>query len=198
MSEWLGFEVWKQRREELLREAQERALAREARKVRESFAPVEGGAVAGKIGVRWGRFEDEAGIAELLDLNGMPRWIAFEERFIVVHRGGKPLAALRYRTESKRLLLGLLVVDPWAGERRMARALYTGAWNLGREIGVGEILAAKLPHADYPGETGYRRWGRGWRLDATQPVEIEVSEGRGARHPLVRLLETLPRRLGWR
>lgn len=195
---WSDLGVWKGRHEEFLREAQERALVREARKARETFAPVEGGAVVGRIEVRWGRVEDEVGIAELLDLNGMPRWIAFEERFIVAERGGKLRAALRYRTESKRLLLGLLVVDPWAGERRLARALYRGARDLGREIGVAEILAAKSPHADCPGEAGYRRWGRGWRLDATQPVEIGVSEGRGARHPLVRLLETLPRRLGWR
>lgn len=148
-----------------MREAQERALAREARKVRESFAPVEGGAVAGRIQVRWGRIEDEAGIAELLSLNGMPRWVAFEERFIVAERGGKLRAALRYRTESKRLVLGLLVADPWAGERRFARALYMGARDLGREMGVVEILASKVPHADYPGEAGYRKRGGGWRLN---------------------------------
>ncbi len=58
------------------------------------------------IRVRWARSEDEAGIAELLELNGMPRWEAFEERFIVaLGSEGKVLAALRYRTVSKRQFL---------------------------------------------------------------------------------------------
>lgn len=194
---WSDFEVWKQRHGEFLREAQERALAREARKVRESFAPVEGGAVAGRIEVRWGRSEDEVGIAELLSLNGMPRWIAFEERFIVAERGGKLRAALRYRTESKRLVLGLLVVDPWAGERRFARALYMGVRDLGREMGVVEILASKVPHVDYPGEAGYRKRGGGWRVDATRPVKASEEPDE---HPSSKttFATALLRRLGWR
>ncbi len=118
------------------------------------------------IGVRWGLPEDESRIAELLELNGMPRWVAYEERFIVAERGGEILAGLRYRTEIKRLLLGLLVVDPWMDARPLARALYTGAWSLAREIGAREVLAVPLPYADYPYEVGYRRGGRGWRLDA--------------------------------
>ena len=66
-----------------------------------------------EIGVRWGLPGDEGGIAELLELNGKPRWVAFEERFIVaVGRDGEILAALRYRMASKKLLLGLLVADP--------------------------------------------------------------------------------------
>ena len=82
------------------------------------------------------------------------------------------LGGVRYRTESKRLLLGLLVVDPWAGEERLARALYRGAGDLAREIGVGEVVAS-ASRADYPGGAGYRRRGRGWRLD--------VHAGRGRR-----------------
>ena len=118
------------------------------------------------IWVRWGLPEDEPRIAELLELNGMPRWVAYEERFIVAERGGEILAGLRYRTETKRLLLGLLVVDPWAGEGALARALYAGAWSLAREIEAREILAAPLPYGEYPHEVGYRRRRRGWRLDA--------------------------------
>ncbi len=110
--------------------------------------------------------EDELRIAELLELNGMPRWVAYEERFIVAERGGEVLAGLRYHTDIKRLLVGLLVVDPWMGEGPLARALYAGAWSLAREIGAREVLAAPLPYADYPYEVGYRRQGRGWRLDA--------------------------------
>ena len=41
MGTWVEIEVWRQRRAELIREAQERALAREARKVREAFAAAE-------------------------------------------------------------------------------------------------------------------------------------------------------------
>lgn len=190
------FGVWKQRRDELLREAQERALAREARRVRESFAPVEGGAVLGRVEVRWGRAEDEAGISKLLDLNGMPRWIAFEERFIVAVEHGVVQAALRYRTESKRLILGLLVVDPWAGERRFARALYAGARDLGREMCVREVLAASGTRADYPGDAGYRRRGKVWRWDVAQPTGD--SEVRGAHLSLTTLAGAFLRRVGWR
>jgi hypothetical protein len=93
------------------------------------------------IEVRWGLPADVVGITKLLELNGMPRWVAFEERFIVAEKDGKVLGALRYRTESKRLLLGLLVVDPWAGEERLARALYRGARELASEIGAKEIRA---------------------------------------------------------
>lgn len=118
------------------------------------------------IEVRWGLPEDEPRIAELLELNGMPRWVAYEERFIVAERRGEVLAGLRYRTEIKRLLLGLLFVDPWAGEGPPARALYAGAWSLAREIEAREIIAVPLPYANYPHEVGYRRRGRGWRLDA--------------------------------
>lgn len=117
------------------------------------------------IEVRWGLPENESRIAELLELNGMPRWVAYEERFVVAERGGEVLAGLRYRTETKRLLLGLLVVDPWMSEGPLARALYAGAWSLAREIGAREVLAVRLPYADYPYEVGYRRRGRGWRLD---------------------------------
>ena len=63
---------------------------------------------------------DEEAVADLLELNGMPRWISFEERFLVAQKDGKVLGAVRYRTESKRLILGLLVVDPWAGEEWLA------------------------------------------------------------------------------
>jgi hypothetical protein len=125
-----------------------------------------------EVRVRWGLAEDEPAVADLLQLNGMPRWVAFEERFIVAERGGKVLGALRYRTESKRLLLGLLVVDPWAGEERLAQALYAGAGDLARELGVGEVVAS-ASRANYPGEAGYRRRGRDWRLDTAQARESD-------------------------
>ena len=174
MYELYVVEMARMRREELLREAGERRLARTLR-----VGPFGGSdelrdVVSGseEVRVRWGLAEDEPAVADLLQLNGMPRWVAFEERFIVAERGGKVLGALRYRTESKRLLLGLLVVDPWAGEERLARALYAGAGDLARELGVGEVVAS-ASRANYSGEAGYRRRGRYWRLDTAQARESD-------------------------
>ena len=176
MHDWAGFEVWEQRHKELVREAERSRLARalrEGRKARSEGRPGDdrGEAVDGTV-VRWGRLEDERGIADLLELNGMPRWIAFEERYIVAERDGEILAALRYRTESKRLLLGLLVSDPWAEERSLAVALYCGAGELAREMGVGEVVARPSTHEDYAREAGYRwRGRREWRMDAVVACE---------------------------
>jgi Acetyltransferase (GNAT) family len=152
-------ELARERREELLREAEERRTARSLRVSRRSGVSEPVG-----IEVHCGLAREESAVAELLELNGMPRWIAFEERFFVAEEDGKVLGALRYRTESKRLILGLLVVDPWAGEERLARALYRGAGELAREMGVGEVVASAT-RSRYPGGAGYHRWGRGWRLD---------------------------------
>ena len=102
------------------------------------------------IEVRWGMLEDEEKVADLLQLNGMPRWVAFEERFVVAERDGEILAALRYRTEPKRLLLGLLVSDPWAEERSLAVALYAGRREAGAGDGRRRGHRASFPHADYP------------------------------------------------
>lgn len=170
MMGWADFEVWRERRRELLREAQERQLEREARRVREAFGSLREG--EGEIEVRWGLSEDEARISALLDLNGMPRWLAFEERFIVAEKDGRVLAALRYSTESKRVSLGLMVVEPWAGECRMARALYEGAKRLAGEAGVREVLAQPSPSTstEYLREAGYGRRGRVWRTLVT-PTE---------------------------
>lgn len=180
MGYWSDFGFWDERREDLLREAEERRLAREGREGARRGRMSGNLAVMEEPGieVRWGLPEDEAAVADLLQMNGMPRWVAFEERFIVAEEDGKVLAALRYRTESKRLLLGLLVVDPWAGEGRMARALYSGARDLALELGAREVLARTVPFGDYPREAGYRRWGRGWRLDATRSVDA-LSEPTG-------------------
>ena len=183
---WFKFRGWRERRRALLRE--ERALAQEAARVRAAIAAAEEG--PGTIEVRWDLPADETAVAELLELNGMPRWVAFEERFIVAEGDGKVLGALRYRTESKRLLLGLLVVDPWAGEGRLARALYAGAGDLARELGLGEVVAS-ASREGYPGETGYRRRGRDWRLDATQAREAGDAAAGGWRRVLS-LFGTLP------
>lgn len=169
----LDLELARERREELLREAAGRRLALALREDRRDDEEGLGGVV-----VRWGLAEDEDAVADLLQLNGMPRWVAFEERFIVAERDGRVLGALRYRTESKRLLLGLLVVDPWAGEGRLARALYSGAADLARELGVGEVVASGA-RAGYAGEAGYRRRGRGWRLVVEPASGAGVGAARG-------------------
>src|SRR5918997_3247212 len=103
-----------------------------------------GGPVEAGVEVRWGRSEDELQIARLLELNGVPRWLAFEERYIVAEERGEVVAALGYRTAHRELFLGLLVVDPRGGERCLAEALYAGALELAREAGIGEVCARAL------------------------------------------------------
>ncbi len=170
--DWADFGVWEEHRRDLLREAENRRLARGLREARAERRSEEASVgLPEGIEVRWGLLEDEPRIAEILELNGMPRWIAFEERYIVAEKDGEILAALRYRMASKKLLLGLFVADPWVGEHALARALYAGAGALAREIGVKEVLARAVPYRDYPREAGYHRWGRLWRLDVTRSPE---------------------------
>ena len=176
MHDWADFGVWEERRKELLREAEGRRLARELREARVERRSGEASVgLPEGIEVRWGLLEDEPKVAEILELNGMPRWIAFEERYIVAEKDGEILAAMRYRTEKKRLLLGLMVCDPWAEERPLAVALYAGAGKLAREMGVREVVARPFPYAgDYPREAGYRRRGRReWRLDTARSLESQ-------------------------
>ncbi len=160
MHGWADFGVWRERRDEFAREAAERRLAKEARR---GMSAARSAKEQGISEVRWGTGADEPALAQLLELNGMPRWVAFEERFVVAEgAGGRLLAAMRYRTESKRLVLGLPIVDPWAGERRMIGALYEGAVELARGIGVAEVVArptgpAKDAQAGYLREAGWRR-----------------------------------------
>ena len=178
MGDPFDLEMARERREMLLREAEEHMISGALRRARRDGGEGrhgEPGRLEG-VEVRWGLAEDESAVADLLELNGMPRWIAFEERFVVAKKGGKVLGALRYRTESKRLLLGLLVVDPWAGEERLARALYRGAGELAGEMGVGEVVVSAT-RAGYPGGAGYRRWGRGWRLGVTHSAGASVRRG---------------------
>lgn len=158
------------RRRELVREAQERRLASEVRK---AYATrTHSNKRPGAVEVRWSLLEDEAKVAELLELNGMPRWVAFEERFVIAERDGEVLAAIRYRTEPRRLLLGLLVADPWVEERRLAVDLYAGTRRLALELGASDVVARiNGRHVDHPHEAGYHRWGGGWRMDLSRPVE---------------------------
>jgi len=153
----MEYEAWRERHAELLREAEEGRLARRLRKGgrrRETLGLLRRvGAWAGfvptsrrptgegtaRVRVRWATPEDEGRISDLLELNGAPRAMAVGEGFIVAQKDGNVLAAMRYRTESKRLLLGLLVADPWTEERPLAEALYAGARELAREMGVDHV-----------------------------------------------------------
>jgi hypothetical protein len=178
MHGWADFGVWRDRQEGLARKAAEEQMAKEARR---GVGATSSSGKGDRVEVRWGTLADERAVAELLELNGLPRWVAFEERFIVAEaNGGRLLAALRYRTESKRLILGLHVVDPWAGERRMLGALYEGAVELARGLGVPEVAArptgpAKDAQAGYLREAG---WRRGFLSDAAwTPAVRELPRG---------------------
>jgi hypothetical protein len=193
MSDPFGIELAKERQRELLREAEERRTAGAVRRFRRSAGEGERGGQVELEGVeiRWGLAEDEGAVAELLELNGMPRWVSYEERFIVAQRDGKVLGAVCYRTESKRLLLGLLVVDPWAREARLAPALYRGAGELAREIGAGEVVTS-VSRAGYPGLAGYRRRGRGWRMDIVPTLDAGDEVAKGGWRRVLSLFGELP------
>ena len=187
MNGWAEFGAAEERRKELVREAERGRLVRTLREARKAktrregdLYGVSGGQGTEGIEVRWGMAEDEAKVAELLELNGMPRWVAFEERFIVAEKDGEVLASLRYRTEPKRLVLGLLVADPWAEERSLAVALYAGVREMALEMGVREIRASSADrYSDYPREAGYRRRRGGWHLEVRRSGTIEEELPRG-------------------
>jgi hypothetical protein len=158
------------RHQELLREASQERLAQELRRARKSSAeglPTSGATSPAetRTEVRPGLAKDAPRIAELLELNEIPRWVAFEERFIIAEENGKLAAVLRFREDSERLYLGLLVTDPWAEEHSVAVALYAGARVIARGLGLREIRARTRQHETHPREVGYRRWGGGWRVD---------------------------------
>lgn len=52
-------------------------------------------------------------------------------------------------------MLGLLVADPWAEERALARALYAGAVSLAWEADIGEVRARSNLYGNYPCNVGY-------------------------------------------
>ncbi len=138
------------------------------------------GAAGEGVRVRWGLPADDEKVSELLELNGISRRMVYEERFIVAEKDGHVVAAVAYRTESKRLLLGRLLVDPWADERVLAVALYAGAGKLAREMGVRKVRARTEHRAKHPSGAGYRRRLGGWRLDVPRVME-DRAPGQGGR-----------------
>jgi hypothetical protein len=125
----------------------------------------EGRSELSEIEVRWGGSTDRNGVARILELNSIPGWIAFEERFIVAEERGEILAVVRYRTGCECLLLGPLAVDPWPDEHRFAVALYSGAGKLALEIGLREVWAESNDRREYLLDAGYRRHVSGWHLN---------------------------------
>jgi hypothetical protein len=105
--------------------------------------------------------------------------MAAEERFLIASSGGEVFAALEYRVEPPRLLLGLLVSNPLASEQLPARVLYAEAHAFARETGLEEVRAAPPVYGDYPYEVGRRRRHGCWKLEADTPRELraELPEG---------------------
>jgi hypothetical protein len=168
-------EFGEERRRELLRDAERWRLARTVHEARKARAKERSGGdyvkpPGGRVEVRWGLLEDGPKIADILELNGMPRWVAYEERFIVAEKEGEALAAVRYRMVPNWLLLGLLVTDPWSEERPLAIALYFGAGKLAQEMGLKDVWAKADRRVDYLHKAGYRRLLGGWHLEATRPL----------------------------
>lgn len=171
MNDSLIGKVAKERHSDLVRKADRRRFARRLGRSRRSSTASTPETrthrqASRDIEIRWGLEEDETRIGEILDLNGMPRRVASEEQFIVAEEHGEVLAAVRYGTTPKRLHLGAVIADPWAGERDLAVALYSGARGLAHEMGVLEILSGRKGKTNYLREAGYRRRAGGWRARA--------------------------------
>ncbi len=164
---WSG--LFEGRHRELLREMSQERLARESRRARRDgrigrpAKPEVGGAASGRLVVRIGTGLDAPRIADLLELNGMPRWVAFEERFSLVEQDTTLTAAMRFRAGTERLYLGLLATDPWADEHSLAVTLYSRARATARDLGLGEVSVQTYRHEGQLYEAGYRRRGGTWR-----------------------------------
>lgn len=138
-----------------------------------------------EIVVRWGSLEDGGEIARVLELNSMSGRNVLTETYIVAEEGGEILAVGRCLLARKHLVLGPLVVDPWAEEHRFAVALYSGAGKLAQEIGFREVWADCDEHQEYLLEAGYRRRVGGWHLDTRRSLdEYETLPERGWRRVL--------------
>lgn len=121
------------------------------------------------IKVRWALLEDLARIGDLLELNSLPRRMAYEEGFLVAEVGGEIVGALQYRMQVKRLLLRDLITDPWVKERSLAQALYTEARRLAREAGIPQVLAQPV-RGDHLYFAGYHWYGYSWRCGTSRTL----------------------------
>ena len=159
---WFGWD----RHKELLREAsrERQAGLRRTREAAGKGPPTD--TAAGWPDVRRGLVEDASRIADLLERRGIPRWVAFEGRFIVAERDGRIVAVLRFRQETELLHLGLLVAAiARVDEDPLAAALYAYARTAARELGAGGVRAVTGRHQAHLARAGYRLRKEGWRLD---------------------------------
>ena len=158
------------RHKDLLREADREWWAgqlRSMQKAGERETPTDNASAGASVrtDVRLGLAEDAPRVAELLELRGIPRWVAFEEHFILAERGRRVVGVLRFRQEVGWLHLGLLVTNPQCDEGPLVRRLYAGARTVARELGVREIRARTRRHGVHLARAGYREGRGGWRLD---------------------------------
>ena len=161
------------RHKELILEASQRRIAREVLRARKGRGHTDESetrrASTRKYPVvRLGVAADAPRIAVLLELNGMPRWVAFEERFIVAEeKDGRLAAAVRFQEGAESLRVGLLVTDPWTGEAPVVATLYAKARAVAEERGLREVRARTRGHETQLREAGYRRLRGGWTCPTT-------------------------------
>jgi hypothetical protein len=138
---WLA----RDRCEELLREAARARLVGRLRRVREGGEPSIGRTVGvrEKTEVRLGRDDDAAQISRLLDLRGVPSWVALEERFLVAERGGRIVAVARFRQDGQWLYLGFFATNPRTDEGSLAACLNSGARAVARELGLRGVRTTR-------------------------------------------------------
>lgn len=173
------------RHRELLREASQQRLVREAQRARKGRSRAEKAQTRTPLVhpmlprrtpakkrpvVRLGLARDAPRIAVLLELNGMPRWVAYEERFIIAEEEGQLVAVVRFREDAEGLHLGLFVTDPWAREGPSVTALYAGAGTIAQGLGLRKVRARPRGHETLLRKAGYRRCRGGWWLDATDTL----------------------------
>lgn len=118
------------------------------------------------IEVRWGRVDDIEAVGNLLEFDGSPRCEAADGRFIAAGEGGRLVAAVRVRATPARMDLWGFVADPRVKEAEVAEVLYSGAWELARELGVPEVWVDDDRRRDALLAAGYRRRIGGWKLAA--------------------------------
>ncbi|WP_273841618.1 hypothetical protein [Rubrobacter calidifluminis] len=132
----------------------------------------------GELEVRWSQPEDRARIADLLEVEDLPRWLAWREQFLVAERGGEIVGALEYRMAHGQIVLGIMASDLFVDERAVARALYSEALAMAWVVGARQVRALPTMRGDYPAEAGYRKWNRVWRGGPVRPPRHDGSHGR--------------------
>ena len=158
------------RHKDLLREADREWWAgqlRSMQKAGERETPTDNASAGASVRteVRLGLVEDAPRVAELLELRGIPCWVAFEERFILAERDERVVAVLHFRQDLGLLYLGFLVADPRVEEGALEVSLYTGAHKIARELGVKEVRAGTQGNEAHLARAGYRKGREGWRSD---------------------------------